>query len=136
MVPDKHWSDEGDFRYVHNGYAPLSVRVLQDYMKYGYDVFTNEKTKQKGSHKLQQLKTEKMCKNIFKIISGNEKDFIESANTPSSKKKRIILFYLGGITFAEIAAIQRYSQLPHILKKSCEFIIATTCIISGDKAIN
>ena len=45
------------------------------------------------------------CFTSHSLPIANEKEFITSGNTYSAKKKRIILFYLGGITFAEIAAI-------------------------------
>ena len=48
------------------------------------------------------------------------------------KKKKIIIYFIGGITYAEIAAI-RFLQ---ILNQGFKFIIATTCIINGESALS
>ena len=73
----------------------------------------NEKSKNKLEcwARLKLIGINKNSKKNFQIISGNEKEFIDSGNTYSAKKKRIILFYLGGITFAEIAAIEHYNKV-------------------------
>jgi vacuolar protein sorting-associated protein 33A len=52
----------------------------------------------------------------------------------AQKKRRVLVYYIGGITYGEIATIR---QLNKILKDwKLEFIIATTEIISGQKCIN
>ena len=50
------------------------------------------------------------------------------------KKRRVLIYYIGGITYGEIATLR---QLNKILKDwNLEFTIATTEIISGQKCIN
>jgi hypothetical protein len=47
------------------------------------------------------------------------------------KKKKILIYYVGGITYGEIAAIRFLGNLYPRFK----FIIATTTIITGNRAI-
>jgi|TARA_B110000285_G_C15098654_1_gene603620 hypothetical protein len=44
----------------------------------------------------------------------------------------VLVYFIGGITFAEMAAI-RFLQL---LNPAYKFIIATTCIINGESALS
>ena len=56
---------------------------------------------------------------------------IGGAGRPMSKKKKILVYFVGGITFGEIAAI-RFLQNIH---PKYRFVIATTSIINGDTAL-
>ena len=47
------------------------------------------------------------------------------------KKKKVIIYFIGGITYAEMEAI-RFLQLTN---PSYKFIIATTSIINGETAL-
>lgn len=49
----------------------------------------------------------------------------------SGRKKRIMVYFIGGITYGEIAAIRFLNNL----FKDKKFIIATTQIINGDACI-
>lgn len=49
------------------------------------------------------------------------------------KKKVIMVFYLGGVTYGEIAAIRFLNKLPYMDKI---FLIATTQIINGNRCVN
>ena len=51
--------------------------------------------------------------------------------TRSFKARKILVYYIGGITYAEIAAIRHLQNLNPQFK----FIIATTCIINGESAL-
>jgi len=48
------------------------------------------------------------------------------------KKKRVLVYFIGGITQAEIAAIKFLQKMQPMFK----FIIATTCIINGETALS
>lgn len=47
------------------------------------------------------------------------------------RKKRVLIYYVGGVTFGEIAAIRFLNKL----FKDKKFIIATTQIINGDACV-
>ena len=48
-----------------------------------------------------------------------------------AKKKKILVYFIGGITYGEISAV-RFLQKLH---PKFRFIIATTCIVNGDSAL-
>jgi hypothetical protein len=48
--------------------------------------------------------------------------FVQQRSGPDSRKKRILVYYIGGITYGEIAAIRFLNKL----FKNLKFIIATT----------
>jgi hypothetical protein len=47
------------------------------------------------------------------------------------KKKKVLIYFVGGITYAEMAAIRFLQNL----NPGFKFIIATTCIINGVRAL-
>ena len=69
------------------------------------------------------------------IFPQDEVDFFEPKNEIKSRseKKKVLLYFVGGVTFAEIAAIRFLNEQNNTPFKFC---IATTQIISGNKAVN
>ena len=69
------------------------------------------------------------------IFPQDEIDFFEPKNEIKSRseKKKVLLYFVGGVTFAEIAAIRFLNNEENAPVKFC---IATTQIISGNKAVN
>jgi vacuolar protein sorting-associated protein 33A len=79
----------------------------------------------------------------MKLLQGphdfpaNEADFFGNKQVPQgliidqSKKRRVLVYYIGGITYGEIAAIRFLNKIFTDRK----FIIATTQIINGDACI-
>ena len=59
-----------------------------------------------------------------------EKEFF----SPSNKVKKILVYFLGGVTFAEVAAI-RYLNKCGKFKDKYKFVVATTSIINGNKCL-
>ena len=69
---------------------------------------------------------------IFKFRFFNPEAPISGTNfSRSFKKRKILVYFLGGITFGEIAAIRFLQRL----NPKYKFIIATTCIINGESAL-
>jgi len=103
-----------DFSYVHNGYAPLSVRLIQSWIR------------NKGMKNMQDK---------LRLLQGQpysstkaERELFES---DSATKKRILIYFVGGVTYAEIAAVRFLNGLHPDYK----FMVATTCVLNGNKAI-
>ena len=53
------------------------------------------------------------------------------------KRKKILVYFLGGITYAEVAALRFLQNLypPTPTEAGFKFIIATTSIINGETAL-
>ncbi|MEE6504019.1 hypothetical protein FKM82_005048 [Ascaphus truei] len=101
-----------DISYVYSGYAPLSVRLAQVLVRPGW----------------------RSIEEVLKILPGPQ--FEERQPLPAGLLKKrqqgenkvILIFFLGGVTYAEIAALRFLSQM----EDGCtEYIIATTKLING-----
>lgn len=68
------------------------------------------------------------------LYPENEAELFQSPNLNTKpEKKKILLYFLGGVTFAEIGAIRFMNQQPDA---KFRFIIATTQIINGNRAVS
>lgn len=144
LVSDDLNTIPSDISYVYSGYAPISVRLVQSIIDKP-SILKNYKRKstQPGPPVAGWAGVE----DILRYLPGptveehhrslsNERENklrrILTRNTPGKHKLNSMVLYLGGITYAEIAALQ-------LLTKTSEthnLIIATTGIISGKKMID
>ena len=60
------------------------------------------------------------------VFPPNEQEFFEKR-----KRRRVLVYYLGGVTNAEISALKFLGSL-----LNTQFIVATTQIINGLRAVN
>jgi len=66
------------------------------------------------------------------LYPQNEQEFFNSkGQQDQQRKKRILIYYIGGITYGEIAAIRFLNKL----FKDKKFIIATTQVINGETCV-
>ena len=97
-----------DASFAYSGYCPISVRLIEKGIKNGWS----------------------NIKDVFDALPGEyyfSKDEKEIMNP--NEKKFILLVYIGGITFGEIAAIRFLNETMQFHK----FIILTTSIINSKK---
>ena len=69
------------------------------------------------------------------VYPEDEMDFFEPKQDARSRqeKKKVLLYFVGGITYAEIGAIRFLNEMKgHNMK----FYIAATQIINGNSAVN
>ncbi|XP_043924530.1 vacuolar protein sorting-associated protein 33A [Protopterus annectens] len=112
------WMDDineqypNDISYVYSGYAPLSVRLAQILARPGW----------------------RSIEEVLKMLPGPH--FEERQQLPPGLQKKrqqgenriTLVFFLGGVTYAEIAALRFLSQME---EGGTEYIIATTKLING-----
>ncbi|KAL3270720.1 hypothetical protein HHI36_021246 [Cryptolaemus montrouzieri] len=102
-----------DISYVHSVYAPLSIRLAEQVTKNG------------GWKQLQD---------VMGLLPGpslDESPLVPNSllNTESADGTSVVLvFFIGGCTFAEISALRFLSQLED---SNVEFVIGTTKLING-----
>lgn len=117
-----------DFSFVHNGYAPISIRLIEMILENNgiQPIFA------KGCLRLLGLTEDKIH------VPREEAKFFSSGNTGgvsmpmrAPKKKKILVYFVGGITYAEIAAIRFLQNI----QPGYKFVIATTSIINGETAL-
>ena len=56
-----------------------------------------------------------------------------SAGAAAPKRKVVLVVFLGGVTFAEIAALRFIGRRPDV---NCAFVIATTKLINGSTLLD
>ncbi|KAJ8779289.1 hypothetical protein J1605_012751 [Eschrichtius robustus] len=101
-----------DISYVYSGYAPLSVRLAQLLSRPGW----------------------RSIEEVLRILPGPHFEERQPLPTGLQKKRQpgenrvTLIFFLGGVTFAEIAALRFLSQLED---GGTEYVIATTKLING-----
>lgn len=108
-----------EISYVFNGLAPPSVKFIENFIS--REGFKDREMQEK-----------------LKLLPGayysppNEHEFFRPGKGPDSmRKKKVMVYFIGGVTFAEISAIRFLNKLFPNLK----FIVATTSIINGNKCI-
>ncbi|KAK9915301.1 hypothetical protein WJX75_007269 [Coccomyxa subellipsoidea] len=123
LVDDVDDKNPTDIAYVFSGYAPLSVRLVEAAVKGpGWGVGEEVLRLLPGpSFEVEQTSDDKGL--------PIEKPAQDRKLTGVSKKRRVVVVvFMGGITFAEIAALRFLGSQPEV---NCAFVIATTKLING-----
>uniref|UniRef100_A0A1B6E3U9 Vacuolar protein sorting-associated protein 33A n=1 Tax=Clastoptera arizonana TaxID=38151 RepID=A0A1B6E3U9_9HEMI len=114
-----------DISYVHSVYAPLSVRLVQNVMRFG---------SLKNIADILQSLPGPIIDEVQTLHPGQtqRRGSIGSQSSVSDNSKVILVFFLGGCTFAEISALRFLSQQQD---SNVEFVVATTKLINGNSFI-
>ncbi|KAK3911950.1 Vacuolar protein sorting-associated protein 33A [Frankliniella fusca] len=119
-VEDNDEASPTDISYVHSVYAPLSIRLVQHLVR------------PNGSRALQD---------VIGLLPSPAFDDIQTSHSgsslpvpPSDSPKVVLVFFIGGCTFAEISALRFLSQ-QEVSDANVEFVIATTKLINGNSFI-
>jgi hypothetical protein len=146
-VDDVAEADPDDIAYVFSGYAPISVRLVQAVLQKSYihDLANPPKpgapssalsgTGWKG---FEDVVARIRGATVDVTQKGSDADASAARRTLRGSKegpKTTIVFFLGGVTFAEIAALRFVSQ--QIGEATGRrLVIGTTSIITGDRAMD
>ncbi|KAM5238764.1 vacuolar protein sorting-associated protein 33A isoform 5-T5 [Ctenodactylus gundi] len=115
-MDDVNEQNPTDISYVYSGYAPLSVRLAQLLSRPGW----------------------RSIEEVLRILPGPHFEERQPLPTGLQKKRQpgenrvTLVFFLGGVTFAEIAALRFLSQLED---GGTEYVIATTKLLNGSSWI-
>jgi hypothetical protein len=103
-----------DIRSVHNGYAPLSVALIEG-------LLSGNNSSKWG-----------IVEDMLSMLPGAQKSAVQKGaeDISPTQKKVVLVYFIGGVTFAEISAI-RYLNEKRLGDRDYEFIIATTKLING-----
>ncbi|CAG8439325.1 11444_t:CDS:10 [Ambispora gerdemannii] len=134
-----------DISYVYSGYAPLSVRLVQCVVtKGGPPALLNPLLAFSGGSVGNTGRNNgwKGYEEVLRLLPGKTFDETQKLEEGAIRAKRLIpgqqprvtlVFFLGGCTFTEVAAIRFLAQQDEGQR---EFIIATTQIINGNSVLN
>ncbi|CAH1801545.1 unnamed protein product, partial [Owenia fusiformis] len=119
-VEEVNEQNPNDISYVFSGYAPLSVRLAQYLARPGWRSIVEVLSLLPGPTVEEQQK----------LPAGLRKRRTSITSTQSStgEPKVTLIFFLGGVTYAEVAALRFLSQFED---GPTDYLIATTKIING-----
>lgn len=140
IVDEVNEQDPNDIAYVYSGYAPLSVRLVQAVIQKqhlialtrGSAVATNGSATSSGAHGWQGF--EDVLRNVkgetFNKVQKGEEAAMKARHllAGSGKEKTVVVMFVGGVTFTEIAALRFVARSFEGRRK---LLICTTGIISG-----
>lgn len=123
VVEDIDTSKPKDIAYVFSGYAPLSVRLIESAVPFGWRRIEEVLKMLPGPHS--EIKRGGFVSSpSFDSLSGS---LHETDNRVGDGRRSLVLVvFVGGVTFAEISALRFLGT-----KGGMEFIIGTTRIING-----
>lgn len=155
VVDDVDERDPNDVSYVYSGYAPLSIRLVQAVaQKDALLARQSPLSTRKALPKAHPIVGWRGFEDVLKCLSGPAFEEIQAkyetgevgisngqtAGMTSSRSSaalpgpdaattHTLVFFLGGVTFAEISALRFMSTQT----KDRRFLVATTNILSGDR---
>ena len=160
FADDVDEAEPRDVAYVFSGYAPLSVRIVQCALQKSYltslgnaraapgkgDAGTDGATRSSSDAGIAQRQGWTGFEDVLARIKGATVDEVQrGADAEASRSRQAlrgggnasstttsIVFFLGGITYAEIAALRLVGKQ---LGERRRLVIATTGVISGDRAV-
>lgn len=138
IFDDVNEADPNDIAYVFSGYAPLSIRIIQCILQKSY-----LQTLHRTPLPLTPSSTGwQGFEDILKSAKGPTFNIVQKAIDEKAAKARtqlagtagwktIFVFFLGGVTFAEIAAMRFVGRQLEAAGDRRRLVICTTSMVSG-----
>lgn len=125
VVEDTTTVNPTDIAYVFSGYAPLSIRLVQQAVRSGWRPIEEILKLLPGPHS----ETKRGG-----FLSSSSYDSLQGASTSNDKvtdgrRTVVLVVFVGGVTFAEISALRFLSGQEGM---AYELIVGTTKIVSGN----
>eukprot|EP01006_Ploeotia_vitrea_P019581 TRINITY_DN51791_c0_g1_i1.p1 TRINITY_DN51791_c0_g1~~TRINITY_DN51791_c0_g1_i1.p1 ORF type:complete len:631 (-),score=70.58 TRINITY_DN51791_c0_g1_i1:50-1711(-) len=114
-VDDLDESNPNDIAYVYSGYAPLSVRLIQQAM-------------QPGGWRATEGLINSLPGPMCELTQG------QSSEGMSGNVRVVLIFFIGGCTFAEISALRFLNEIVQQSESDDQvthFVICTTKLVNG-----
>lgn len=125
VIDEINEQNPNDISYVFSGFAPLSVRLAQYYARPGWRSITEVLNLLPGPtvEEIQQIP----------VALRKRRSSIGSTHSSTTDQKVTLIFFLGGVTYAEIAALRFLAQQDD---GGTDYAIATTKIINGTSIVH
>ncbi|XP_031741424.1 vacuolar protein-sorting-associated protein 33 homolog isoform X3 [Cucumis sativus] len=125
VVEDTNTVNPTDIAYVFSGYAPLSIRLVQQAVRSGWRPIEEILKLLPGPHS----ETKR-----GRFLSSSSYDSLQGASASNDKvtdgrRTVVLVVFIGGVTFAEISALRFLSSQEGM---AYELIVGTTKIVSGN----
>lgn len=125
VVEDVDDAHPNDIAYVFSGYAPLSVRIVENALKRGWQAMEGALKLLPGRHLELSQRNESGGEPPHEA-SGLERQ--ENGGVADGRRSLVLVVFIGGVTFAEISALRFLSSQEGM---KYDLIIATTKLING-----
>ncbi|EDN08117.1 vacuolar sorting-associated protein [Histoplasma capsulatum] len=144
IVDEVNEQDPDDVAYVYSGYAPLSVRLVQCVLQKPYIISLTKGLPASAAGASANVSSpgwlgfEEIVKSArgstLNIVQKGDEKAVRARQTLSGTGgiKTVFVFFLGGITFTEIAALRFIASKESARRR---IIICTTGIISGNRML-
>jgi len=115
IVDNVDEQNPSDIAYVHSVYAPLSVRLVQQLESPGW----------------------RNIREVLDTLPGPSMEDSQqvrgrAAGTKAGGRKTVLVFFVGGVTMAEVAALRFLSQQED---STVEYLVATTSVVTGSSLL-
>ncbi|KAJ4747204.1 Vacuolar protein-sorting-associated protein [Rhynchospora pubera] len=116
-------ANPNDISYIFSGYAPLSIRLVQHAIRSGWRSIEELLKLLPGPH----LDLKRGTPNHIDSFGGAHFDRV-----PDGRRSLVLVVFVGGVTFAEIAALRFLSSQEGM---GYDFIIGTTRVVNGNSIL-
>jgi len=114
---DVNLSNPTDINFAYNGYAPLSVRLVEMAARGGWKRISDVMDALPG----------KRFEYVQDAPYGAQNESANLGNTSGNKKPLTLVYFIGGVTFAEVSAFRYLNEQ----ESGRDYLIATTKLING-----
>ncbi|KAK8203747.1 vacuolar sorting protein-like protein [Phyllosticta capitalensis] len=155
IVDEVNEAEPDDIAYVFSGYAPLSVRLVQCVLQKDYVSMLSSSSSRNASAAqptaLPAVSSHaqgwRPFDNILSQIRGTTVDEVQAGEEKAARARQVLngssagegktvmVFFLGGITRAEMAALRFVAKALQEEGRPKRLVVATTGVISGDAVV-
>lgn len=142
IVDEVDEQNPNDISYVYSGYAPLSIRLIQCILQKPYILSLTKNLPPPAAIASSGVSSPGWLgfEDIVKSARGSTFNIVQKADEKATRAKQtltgpggvktVIVYFLGGITFAEIAALRFIAEQEAERRR---ILICTTGIINGNR---
>ncbi|KAI9732416.1 MAG: hypothetical protein M1834_001624 [Cirrosporium novae-zelandiae] len=143
VVDEVNEHEPDDISYVYSGFAPLSIRLVQCVIQKshllsltkGPNAVMNGMAAVHGWAGFQDIEKQTIGQTFNIVQKPSDEKALKARTTLTGMggRKTVVVFFLGGITFTEIAALRFITKQE---EEKREIVICTTGIISGNRMMD
>ena len=143
IVDEVNEQDPDDIAYVYSGYAPLSIRLVQCILQKSYLLSLTKGPNATANGVSTAAHGWQGFEDALKSVKGETFNKVQKGEDSATKsrqvlsgtggKKTVVVMFLGGITFTEIAALRFIAKKEEGKRK---ILICTTGIVGGNRVMD
>ncbi|KAK4385634.1 Vacuolar protein-sorting-associated protein 33 [Sesamum angolense] len=124
VVEDTDTANPNDISYVFSGYAPLSIRLVQQAIRSGWRPIEEILRLLPGPHS--EIKRVQIC--VIQFSDLIKYCILHYSRLADGRRSLVLVVFIGGVTFAEISALRFLCSQEGM---AYDLIVGTTKIVNG-----